>query len=179
MSNSINLITPQKEGLERRQRTVKILRIISISFLLATFLLSLILFIISSRLSISDIKKQENSASDSLGLVHNKFAKLILVKDRMDNIQIIIKQRKNYQNLINSILKVVPQDSSINSLGIEKDKITLIVSSPSLLSINKFLDDIVTFSKNKKVINNVIINSLTVDQGLGRYILSVGGDIPQ
>lgn len=177
MNSSINIIKGDtKENLGRTKRTF-ILRIISIVFLFFVASLSIILFLLNLRISVSSIKKDQAETLRSVSLEKNKLAKLNLINDRLKGIRDILKNRKNYTNTLNILLSQIPQGVTASSLRIEKGDLTLTVNSSSLLPINKFLNNIIDLSIKKNVVKGVTIESLTIDSKTGIYSLSVKAKI--
>jgi hypothetical protein len=88
------------------------------------------------------------------------------------NLQILNK-RKNYADSIKFLQSQIPQDVRVNTLEVDKTGLTVIVNSSSLLSINKFLDNIIGLALNKKFLKNILIESLSLSPKSGYYILSI------
>ncbi len=173
MNDSINLVTADtRENLKRKKRTY-VLRIISIVFLVFVGLVSIILFILNSSLSLSSVKKQEVATIQSISLQKDKLAKFNLLNDRLKSIKDVLKDRKNYTNTLNVLLDQIPQGVGTSSLNIEKSDVTLTINAVSLLPINKFLNNVIELSSKKKVIKDMVIESLSIDSKTGIYSLSI------
>lgn len=173
MSESINLIkTREKEEL-RRQRKVFFLRTISFIFVGFVGIVSIILFFLYSRTSVSAIKKDQAQVLQNITFQKEKFAKYNLLSERLKGINQVIKGRKNYTTTLNSLLSQIPTGASATALTINKDGVTLTVTSSSLLPINKFLNNTVDLSSKKSLIRELTIESLTIDTRSGTYSLSV------
>lgn len=173
MSESINLVQGEnKVSLARRNRTL-ILRIISLVFLASVALFSIILFFINNRLSVEDVKKQESITLQKIAQISDRNAKYALLNDRLKGINTILNSRKNYAVFLNAVSGTVPDGAFLTMLTVDKDGLLLTVSSSSLLSINTFLNNIVSQSLNKHLIKDIVIQGLTIDRDNGIYSLSI------
>lgn len=175
MRNEINLL-PSLQTETESSGTLKILRILAIGSLLFMLSASVILFLLSQQLSPFRLKKQEKEILYNLSQLHQKEAKLFVVNDRAKSISGIIAGRHNYGLWMDVFLKQIPSDASINSMTINKDKITLTASSKSLLSINTLLNNLIELAKGKKIIKDITIDGLTADVKNGGYSLSISSD---
>lgn len=176
MKSEINLLSPAQTDRTKSSGTLRILRIAAISCLSVLLGISIILFFLSRALSPVAIKEKENEVLYSLSLLHKKEAKLVVINDRVRDIPNLLQARPNFDISINAILQKIPEGVSINSMAVDKDKIVLTVSSSSLLSINNLMKSLIDMAKNRKIIKNVTVDSLTADIKGGGYSLSIKGD---
>jgi hypothetical protein len=160
MNSSINLIGGKRFDLEEQLRKIKIAKIIAIFSLSSVALISLILFLITFFLPISSVKKDQQQTLTNLSLLHKKLISYFLVKDRIDNISQIIDKRKNYGTVSAAVLQKVPLELNIETLSIEDKTLTLVLES------NK-----------KKLIENLLIESLTLSSQTGKYSLTLQADV--
>ena len=173
MSESINLVKVEESESSRRYRKVFILRIISIIFVSFVGIVSIILFILYARISLSSIKREQSAVLQSITFQKNKLAKLNLLNDRLRGLRQVLKDRKNYTDVLNTLLSQIPSGASASALSIGKSGITLTVTSKSLLPINKFLNNVVELSGKKNLIREMVIESLSIDSRTGTYSLSI------
>lgn len=173
MNESINLVRAQGKDDFRRHRKIFILRLISFIFVGFVGLVSVILFVIYTRTSISDIKKDQAKVAQGILFQKEKLAKFNLLNDRLRGINQVFKTRKDYTSTLNSLLEQVPTGASATALGISKDGVTLTITSNSLLPINRFLNNTVDLSAKKNLIRELVIESLTIDTKSGNYSLSI------
>jgi hypothetical protein len=177
MSNSINLVSTNVAGLEKELKRLKVFRVIAVISLIIVLSVSVLAFILNITIPIDSVKKEQQAAIAGISLFHKKLTQYVLLNDRVKNISSLIGKRANYVSQINQIYGITPADASISALGIEKNKISVTVSSMSLLSINKIIDSVVSLGVNGKTIKNVVIQGLTLDVGSGKYSLSLQADI--
>lgn len=173
MNDSINLVKAQDKENFRRERKVFILRIISLVFISFVGLISIVLFILYLRISPEEIRKEQSQVVQSIAFQKNKLVKLNLLNDRLNGINQVLRERKNYTTTLNSILSQIPQEARAQVLSINKNNVSLTVTSASLLPLNKFLNNILELSERKKDIREMVIESLTIDSKTGSYSLSI------
>lgn len=173
MNDSINLVKAQDKENFRRERKIFILRIISLVFISFVGLISIVLFILYLRISPEEIRREQSQVVQSIAFQKNKLIKLNLLNDRLNGINQVLKERKNYTTTLNSILSQIPQEARAQVLSINKNNVSLTVTSASLLPLNKFLNNILELSERKKDIREMIIESLTIDSKTGSYSLSI------
>lgn len=169
--SGINLVSTQISNTREAKRLL-ILKWISLIFLGSIAVFSALLFILSSRISIESIKRNEDSTLSKISLMSERNAKYNLLTDRLKFIKIIINSRKNYISTLKAIVEQLPSDANVRSLTLDKDGILISVSSTSLLPINQFLSNI-TENPGKKIIKDITIEGLTVDKQTGIYSISI------
>lgn len=173
MNDPINLVKAQDKENLRRERKIFLLRTISLIFISFVGLVSIVLFILYLRISPEAIRREQSQVVQSIALQKNKLAKLNLLNDRLRGINQVLKERKDYTTTLNSILSQIPQEARAQVLSINKSNVSLTVTSASLLPLNKFLNNILELSENKKYIREMVIESLTIDSKTGSYSLSI------
>lgn len=173
MNRDINLIQGEnKTNISRKNKTV-ILRWISLVFLFFVAFFSILLFILSSRLSIKDVKNSEAQTLQKILVLKDKSAKYNLLNDRLKIIVNILNTRAKYTVTLNTILEQMPPNVLMKSLVLDKNDISLSANSSSLLSLNSFLNNMTKITLEKHVIKDISIEGLTVDKQTGTYSLSL------
>jgi len=178
MSNSINLVSTNVVGLEKELKRLKIFRIAAVICLIFVSLLSLLAFILNITLPIESVKKEQQGFITQISGFDKKLTQYTLLSDRVKNISSVISKRKDYGPQVSVLFGITPTDVSIDTLNIEAGKLVLDVSSSSLLSVNKFIDDIVALGTKSKVVKNIIIEGLTLNVASGKFALSLQADVP-
>lgn len=177
MNNDINLVKDKNLDTFVLKAREKILRNVAIGSLSVVAFSSILLFILTSTSPLSSIKKNEASALYSISFLHGKSAKLHLLNDRLKNISSVLLVRKDYTKTVSNILSQIPSDATPNTFEIDKDIMTLRVTSKSLIPINKFLNSFIDLSKSKKIVEDLTITGLTLDEQTGTYSLSIKAKI--
>lgn len=176
MKSDINLISLNQAELVKEGGMVRLLRILAIISIFIVAISSLVLFIIIQSISPAGIRKQEVAVEGKISSLHIKEAKIIIVSRKIKDIENIISKRPKYDNLITDITNIIPENVSADNLDINDKKVGLMVTSGSLLSLNKLLDNLFDMVKNGKVIGNLTIGGISVNGNSGIYTMSVSGD---
>ena len=163
MNKSVNLVSNRNEQLEKELLILKIVRVVSVSLLITISIIAVSAFVLSTQISLSRIKEEENSTLSQISALHDRLTTYYLT-------------RRDYGRQIDAILEKVPGDLSLEGIGIEKDIISVTMSGTSLVTINKFIDDVTFLGKEKKVLSNVKLESLSLDVKSGKYTVIVKGD---
>ncbi len=175
MKININLISPTTKEIVREERTIKILKISAIATLALVGIAAVVVFLITSQLSPASVKKREEGVLKSISTLKGKEGKLILINQKLEDIENIIEKRPKYDLVMESIVNTIPSEASINTFNIDREKISLVVSSESLLSIEESLNGLITLVKEKKIIESLTIENFTADSRNGFYSVSITG----
>ncbi len=177
MNNDINLVSSQESTSLNEKKRLKMIRVTAVVSLTVVALSSILIFILYSSLSLSSIKKDQDSTLNSISFLHKKSAELAIINNRLTDITNILQKRKNYTNAIATIRQQMPAGVSTTDLEINKDNVVLIVSSNSLQSIDTFLNNVISLSQKQKVVSKIFIESLTVNEKSGSYSLSLSATL--
>lgn len=173
MKTDINLASGVLVETASKSKALGILRIAGISGVIFITVTSILLFVLINQISPDNIKKQEDKILFSIKFLHEKQAKISAVNSKIADISKILDSRINYESEMNTFLEKIPNDVSINSLGIDKSKVTITVSSNSLSPIDKMLNSFFEMIEKKQIIKSITIQSISSDQGGGNYSLSI------
>jgi len=173
MKTDINLASGILVESVSKSKTLKILRITGISSIIFITVISILLFVLINQISPDKVKKQEDKILFSIKSLHERQAKIAIVNSKIADISKILDERTNYDSEMNTFLEKIPNDVSINSLEIDKAKVTITVSSNSLSSIDKILNSFFEMIAKKQIIKSITIQSLSSDQRSSTYSLSL------
>jgi hypothetical protein len=137
-----------------------------------------LIFVLNFTLPLDSVKKEQVTTASNIAIFHKKLVTYTLIADRVKNISNILSQRGNYLPQVNDILGKIPTDVSIDGLDIDTGTIAISVSSTSLVSLNKFIDDMVSLGAQGKVIKDIVIQGLSLNVNDSKYILSMKAVIP-
>src|ERR1035437_10251295 len=169
MNNNINLISNQNVQLEKELRRLKRFTLISMICLIVVSVVSISVFVLNLTLPLESVKKEQSATVANISHLHKNLVTYTLITDRVKNISNILSQRGNELPQLNAILGKVPKDLSVEGLEIQKGKASISVSGTSLISINKFIDDMVSLGAQGKVIKDIIIQGLTLNTTTEKY----------
>lgn len=177
MNSEINLISNKNTALEKELRRLRMVRVLAVISLAVVSLIAILIFVLNITLPFGSVRKDEQMTEAGLSLLHGKLYTYAAINDRVNNISSVISQRDNYIPQLNQVLSKVSADLSVDQLAVQTGKIDISVSGLSLLSINKFIDDIVSLGNQGKVIKDIIIQGLSLDPNSGRYTLRIEAGI--
>ncbi|MDP3726962.1 MAG: PilN domain-containing protein [bacterium] len=172
MNEDINLIPGKRKVVLEQKKIVKRLRILSIVLLSTVAFSSIALFLLKLQSPLPSLKREENTLLASLSLLHQKTAKLLLMKNRLKETAIIEKKRQRLDETIGAVVEGVPADVSLSSLSVGKKDVSITASSNSLSSVNIFLDRLVNKVLQKKTFSKITLDSLSLDSKGNRYIIA-------
>lgn len=177
MNSDINLVLEKNQKDLLLKKRAKIFRNTAVISLSVISFLSVVLFILASTSSLSSIKKSESSVLQNIAFLHKKSIKLYFLNDRVNNISKILIKRKDYTKAVDAVLSQIPDTATPTIFQIDKDGMTLKITSKSLVPINKFMDGFIELSQTKKIIKDLIISALTLDKQTETYSLLVKAKI--
>jgi|SRR3989344_419346 len=173
MKTDINLASGPLVESASKSKALVILRIAGISSIIFITIVSILSFGLTNQISPDNVKKQKDRILFNIKFLHERQAKISAVNSKIADISKILDSRTNYDSEINTFLEKIPSGVLINSLGIDKSKVTVTVSSDSLSSIDKMLNSFFGMIAEKQIIKSITVQSLSSGQGGGSYSLSI------
>lgn len=173
MNKDINLVSEKNKTTLKHNRIVKSIKFFAICFISVVLLFAIIIFFLNLRISIPNIKKDQESALHGISSLSKKSANLFIVNDRLRGINNILKERKDYSLTLSSILKNIPDGVNPTLLEVDEDDFVITVSSNSLNKIDEFFNNMYKTSAEKTFISDLKIGGLSVNQKNGLYSLTL------
>ncbi len=174
MNNDINLlITRPKKDLAKLAKKLKILRIFAMVFLFLIAGTSIILFIFISASPLPALKQQENAALTNLATLHTRMGKLLLIQDQMKDISLITTKRSTFDATYTEITAVLPKGMDLESFRINKQGVSLSLSSSSLSDIETYLASLKDLAEKKKLFSSVSLSGFALNKLVNKYIFFV------
>jgi hypothetical protein len=177
MNDSINLVSPKNEQLENEQKRLRIVRISAFVIMFLVAAIAVLIFVINLTLPISSIKRNEEVTLSNIAALHKKLVQYHFVEDRVNHLANVIAKRNKVPDIVDALLAVTPTDLSINSMQVDVKKISLIMSGGSLVSMNRFIDDVTMLGQQKNLIKNIVVQQLSLDVRNSKYSISIQADI--
>lgn len=177
MNSDINLVSSKTNQIEKQLKNLKVLQIVAISSLAIVLLISILIFLITVTLPVASVKKEQEQTLSNISSLSEKLVKYSLINDRLSNISDIVKERKDYSKIANSILNKLPADLSVDAMTMDSGTFSLVVSGTSLTEINSFIDDVSVLGDKGDIIKNLLLQSLIANADNGKYILTLQADI--
>lgn len=174
MNKGINLLhlnnkTASKTLLNR----LKLLRMIATTSLFIVSVSSVILFLSIALSPLPKLKQQELAAKNTLAYYNEQIIKMKLLQDRVQSINSILSKRTLYDKQIELIQSKIPHELNLESLTIEKNKVSVTVSSNSLSVIDTFMSNLKHATEESNDFSRIIINNFSRKDNNKGYLLTV------
>lgn len=164
MSIDINLVNKKTSDSLKDLRLKKV-KTISFAILIAVAVSSVLLFLINLRFSVNYVKGQQNKIIEALSAYDETTSKIFILHQRVEDLSMIISERKKYHDKTELIFKNFPSGISIEEFEIDESGATLGVSSNSLLELDTFLNYLLDLTKSKKITSIRMIELSSGDDG--------------
>ena len=139
--------------------------------------IAVLVFVINLTLPINSIKTSEETTLSNIAALHKKLVQYYFVQDRANNLSNVIAKRNKVPDIADALLAATPDDLSISSIQIDAKQISLIMSGGSLISMNKFIDNVTMLGQQKKIIKNIVVQQLSLDVKNSKYSISIQADV--
>lgn len=175
MNEGINLLDPNKQGSVSNEllKRLKTMRLVVVGLLFIISVSSAILFMLVALSPLPALRKQQDTLQQNLSLVKNDMIKYELVNQRTTDIATILTRRRTIDTIISQVENVLPSDSSVTALQLQAGAITVTAESPSLDSLNNYLDGLMGYVQNKKNFSQVDLTELAIDATNNEYSVTV------
>ncbi|MGA2968135.1 MAG: hypothetical protein ABSD69_03135 [Candidatus Levyibacteriota bacterium] len=177
MSDSINLVSPKNEQLEKEQKRLRIARMSAFAIVFIVAGIAVLVFVINLTLPLNSIKHNEDITLSNIAVLHKKLAQYYLIEDRVNNLANIIAKRQKLSDVADALLAIIPPDLSVSSMQISVQGISFSISGASLSSMNKLIDDVIVLSQQKNMIKKVVMQQLSFDVKNSQYSIWIQADI--
>ena len=169
MSVNINLISSTDNEDPRKKRLRKLKNFSFILLFLVGFM-SLMVFLIDYRFSVNYVRSQQADLIKKISIYDNTALKIVLLNSRLNDISTLIDDRPKYNKIAAEIAKGLGSSINVKEIKIEDSGISISVSSPSLLSLNEFLNNILRI-REAKLIKSVNLESLSIESSA--YVIEI------
>ena len=169
MSVNINLISSTDNEDPRKKRLRKLKNFSFILLFLVGFM-SLMVFLIDYRFSVNYVRVQQADLIKKISIYDNTALKIVLLNSRLNDISTLIDDRPKYNKIAAEIAKGLGSSINVKEIKIEDSGISISVSSPSLLSLNEFLNNILRI-REAKLIKSVNLESLSIESSA--YVIEI------
>ena len=177
MNANINLLLRKDEETLKRQRKIKKLNLLAMSFLIGTGTLSFFIFLLIQIINPSLVKKEQDETLRKISAYQARQAKLLILENRVNNISEILNKRKDLSKVIQTILIKTPDRTFIKSLEVDGKSVIMTAQSPSLTSIGDFINNFTDMVRKKDLIDSLTINALVFDESRDSYEISLTANL--
>lgn len=140
MKTEVNLITPRKKQTKKAIRLASLVSVFVFAFFFITGVL-ILSFVIFLKGSLGEISSREDDIKAKINSLSSQKERILLIKDRLSNIQKVLGSRKKLSDKIEEVFRVVPKSFSVDSINASESLMSFRFSSPDLLLINNFLEE--------------------------------------
>lgn len=177
MNANINLLLRTDEESLRRKKRIKIFNFAAGISLISVGLISLFIFISIKAADSSSIRDEQEIVLKKLSQFQDRQAKLFILNDRAENIDKILKIRKDISVTMNSLLTKVPDSLSIDNFQADEKSVVITGQSRSLSAIGEFINNLTEMVRRKEIIKSLTLNSLVLDEGKNAYRVSISSEL--
>lgn len=177
MNANINLLLRTDEESLRRKKRIKIFNFAAGISLISVGLISLFIFISIKAADSSSIRGEQEIVLKKLSQFQDRQAKLFILNDRAENIDKILKIRKDISVTMNSLLTKVPDSLSIDNFQADEKSVVITGQSRSLSAIGEFINNLTEMVRRKEIIKSLTLNSLVLDEGKNAYRVSISSEL--
>lgn len=173
MSTNINLLLHTDEQSLRHAKIVKSLNFAAVTSLIGVGLVSLSVFILIQITNLGSIIKEQENVLKGISQLQTRQAKLFVFNNRVENIDRLLKTRKDLSNMTNILLAKIPIQLSVRSFELDDKSVAITAESRSLSAIGELVSNFTDMVRNKEVIKSLTLNSLILDEGTNAYQISI------
>jgi len=177
MNANINLLLRKDEETLKRQRRIKKLNLLAVSFLIGIGALSFFIFLLIQIINPTSVKKEQDETFRKISVYQTRQAKLLILENRVNNISEIFNKRKDLSKVIQTILTKTPDRIFIESLEVDGKSVIMTAYSSSLSSIGDFINNFTDMVRKKDLIDALTINALVFDEERGSYEISLTANL--
>lgn len=177
MNTSINLLLHRDEELLREKKKFRILNFVIAASLIGVGLISLSIFLLTQAVNSSSVKKDEADILKKISQFENKQIKLFIVNNRVENIDKIIKAKKDLSKTASDLLAKIPENLLVDSFEVSDAMVIITGRSKSLFTIGEFINNLTDMVSKKEIIKSLTLNSLVLDGVGNSYTVSIKSEL--
>ena len=174
MNKGINLLDANqqtKSGIELRK--IRFMRLIAVVSLFLVSVASIILFMLVALSPLPQLQQQEQGLRDTLANSKQALAQHALVNERTDEITKILGSRISFDVPLTTIREKLPSNAKVSAIKADSSSIILTVSTPTLESLDSFLNEMIGLVKEKQVFSQIQLSDLATDDGRDNFTMTV------
>lgn len=177
MNANINLLLRTDEESLKQKKRIKILNFAAVTSLVCVGLTSLGIFALTQVINISSVKSDQGNVLGRMSQFQSRQAKLFILNSRVENIDKILKIRKDFSKVMNGLLVKIPGNLSVDSFEVDGKSVVIAGQSSSLFVIGEFINNLTDMVRKKEIIKSLTLNSLTLDESKNTYQVSIKSEL--
>jgi len=170
MKTDLNLATEKKQKTDFRTISLFSFIIFLIFFSLAA---GLIVYSVILNVRAKSLFQEVASLSQELSPFSKKKGNLLLVNERLNSIKKVLSSRSKIDAEVQSVLSIIPQNFTVETINTDKDKISVRISSTNLASIDSFLEEDIPRAARDDTLGVKVIEIESFLQDESGYLLSL------
>ena len=171
MNNQINLQLGKTKSSPSLAKKRAFFHTISISLLFGFAFFSIVLFILISLSPLPSLQEREKVETKRLSFFKDTIVKINLTKERIDNVDKILRDRPTYSQSLLTIKSLLPTEAAINEIHLNDKNLTFTITSKSLLPLDTFLNSLKMESEKGEKFKKITIVTLEKNLDKEVYIL--------
>lgn len=175
MVKEINLLPKKNKGILDKESTIVVVRIMSIIsfiFVLSSFVG---IFFLTKNYSLAAIQNEQDAVQAKFAVLNPKTTKILALSDRIQHIKSILQKKVDLTEKITAIQQKIPSDVKLETLNVTSKTISLTATSASLISLQNFINALTNMVSQKKLLQQLTIDNVSVDIKSGLYTVNVKG----
>lgn len=177
MTTNINLLLRTDEESLKRKKRIKILNFAGAASLVGVGITSLIIFISIQAVNSAGIRKEQEDVLMKTSQFQSRQVKLFVLNNRVENIDKILKIRKDLSKTTSGLLAKIPVNLSIDTFEVDSNSVIITGQSRSLFTIGEFINNLTDMVYRKEIIKSLTLSSLTFDEDRGIYRVSIKSEL--
>lgn len=173
MNNEINLMPGKISHTSPNLRKRIILQRISIGLMFIISFLSITLFILIALSPLPSLKQREREEIKRLELFNAMIVKLHRTKDKINQINKILKLRPIYAETISAVSGLLPENVDIEEVHLNNKALSLTIESTSLLSLDQLLERLTPESGKTGPYKKITLVSIKKDFEIGKFVMTI------
>lgn len=177
MTTNINLLLRTDEESLKRRKRIKLFNFIATSVLVGVGLISLSLFLLTRAIDIPSINKEQENVLGKISGYQARQLKLFVLNNRVENIDKILKTRKDFSKVTSGLLAKVPSQLVIEDFEVDNKTVVIAGESRSLFVIGELINNLTDMVLKKDIIKSLTLNSLVLNVDKNVYQISIKSDL--
>jgi len=177
MNTNINLLIHKDEESLKQKKRIRSFYFVAIVSMIVVGLISLSIFLLIQIVNSTSVKKDQEDTMRKISQFQNLQAKLFIINNRVEDIDKIMKTRKDLSKITSGLLAKIPSELSVGDFEVSDQTFILTGQSSSLVAIGELINNLTDMVRNKEIIKSLTLSSLTLE-GIGEgYTVSIKSDL--
>lgn len=173
MSTDINLLTHVDETASKQAGRKRLVGFLAAVILIAVGAITVGIFMMIQALNVNGIKKEQANVIEKLDELADQQVDLFIANKRVENIEKILKTRKNLSVAVDALINRMPDDFLLTEMKVDVESVTISGRSDSLAIIGEAIGNMTEMAKNKEIIKSLTLKSLVLEENRNEKYYSV------